>query len=255
MVRRASLCAVLCMSAANAATLLATYQFNNNLNANQGGVPALTAVDPSAAAGFTTDTVFGSSVTVYGWGGTTTPASQGGFTVNTSTILPSTTSYSAELVFEFNTASTGWRRIADVLNRTSDSGFYVDPGSHLDVFPIGAGINTFTNNAYHHVVLTDSSGTAKAYLDGTLELTLAAAGMDNINNVLTFFLDNTAGGGQGEWAPGRISLLRLYDGVLTDAEVAANFQALSSTTGVPEPATYSLLLAGVTGLLLRRRIK
>jgi hypothetical protein len=59
-------------------------------------------------------------------------------------LLPST-NYAVELAFEFTQNPGGWRKILDVSNRASDSGFYVNPSSELDIFPV-AGLQPWTNN-------------------------------------------------------------------------------------------------------------
>jgi len=235
-----------------AATLEATYLFNNSLAAQQAGAPALVAVDPLGVATFTTDTVLGQSRTVYSYGGTNSPpSSQGGLTLNTASLLTTANSYSVEILFEFTQNVNAWRRILDVANRQSDNGFYVDPSNHLDIFPVVGSSDTFTNNAYHDVVLTDNNGIDKAYLDGTLELTTASITvMDNVNNQLNFFLDNLVGGGQGEWSAGKVAAIQVWDGALNDSEVAA--LEPFETGGVPEPGTWATLGIGLAGVLALR---
>lgn len=235
---------------AGAATLKATYEFSGNLNPDESGVPALSPADPLGQNGFFTDTVFGQMDSVYRFLGNSTPTSQqAGFTLNVSGLI-TPNSYSVELVFSFDGLG-GYRRILDTFDRQSDSGFYVDPGSHLNVFPnSGSGPNTFTAG-YHHVILTVApDGTVKGYIDGLTDLTTNSTVM-NISNsptsTLTFFLDNVVAGGQGEFSSGNIAQLRLYDGVLTDAEALA----LSQNPLVPEPATVVLLSLG--GLIVGRR--
>jgi hypothetical protein len=69
--------------------------------------------------------------------------------------------------------------------------------------------------------------------------------------VVNFFLDNIVGGGQGEYSSGRVGLIRLYDSILSGAEVADMardpFADLSSTA-VPEPASLSILGTGIASL-------
>jgi hypothetical protein len=237
--------------AVNAATLEATYEFNHNLNADQAGVPALTPADPLGSNTFMSDTVFGQTHEVYRWVGNANPTSQqAGFSLNTTGLITSN-SYSVVMVFSFDSTS-GWRRIIDVSDRQSDSGFYVDPSSHLDVFPVsGSGPNSFTSG-YHNVVLTVASdGTVKGYIDGLTDFTTNTTVMNTTNSAtdtMNFFLDNVVAGGQGEFSDGDIAQLQLYDGVLTDAEALQ----ISQVPLLPEPTGITLLGLAIVTLAGRR---
>lgn len=240
---------------------VATYQFNNSLNADQSGVAALNAVNPSGLNGFQTDTVLGNTRQVYRFAANTTnPSDQGGFTLSRAGLVASNT-YSVETLFRFD-AVNGYRRILDTLSRQSDSGFYVI-NSQLQDFPQSASaLNGFTANTYHDVILTVSgaaSNNVSAYLDGTPYFTVTSSDLNvDSSNLFSFFLDNVAGGGQGEYSNGDIALLRLYNTALTSGQataISANpFASLASP--VPEPGSVALLIGMAitgTGLLARRK--
>jgi hypothetical protein len=230
---------------ADAATPIATYQFNNNFAANEAGRPALTATDPLGTSQFLTDTVLGSSRTVWAFNGNASPpAQQSGVTTATTTGLISPQSYSVDMVLELLSNNNAWRRLIDVENRQSDAGFYVNPGNTLAIFPVSGSTAAWTNGVYHHVVLTDNGTSVSAYLDGVSEFTtnttimnLDADAVNNPNRLMGFFLDNVAAGGQGEWSNGRVSLIRLWDGVLTPQEA----QTLANNPFVPEPSRIALV--------------
>jgi hypothetical protein len=149
-----------------------------------------------------------------------------------------------EIVFKFTEHENLWRRIIDVENRQSDRGFYVDPANKLDIYPVIGGA-TFSNNVYHDVFLTNNNGTAKFYLDGSVQATATTHVMDiDSNNRMSFFLDNVVGGGQREYSSGSVALIRIYN------------EALNAPP-IPEPETYAMMLAGlgVIGFLARRKKK
>lgn len=250
--RKLSFVVVLMFAGAASAqtTPAASYFFNNNLVAEQVGVPALTATDPLGTNAFVTQSVFGQSRTVYAFNGNGLPVNeQAGLTFDNTGGFVTPTNYSAELVFQFAQNPNAWRRIIDVQNRTSDAGFYVDPSNNLDIFPVSGSSGLFTNNVYHHVVLTVTAGTtANAYLDGVLQFSTNTnlMNINNPGNLLNLFLDNTAGGGQGEYSSGDIALFRLYDAVLSDSEIAS--LAANPFAAVPEPSTIVLGAAACAGL-------
>jgi hypothetical protein len=252
---------LLMVSAADAATLQAAYIFNNNLNAQEGGVPALAATDPLATNAFSSDTVFGGTHSVYFFN--SSAGNNAGLTFNNGGNLISPGSYSLEMVFQLS-GSAGYRRLVDSQNRQSDNGAYVDPSNHYDLFPSAAGTANFVSATYVDYILTNDGTNVNVYANGTPDFNIADSQMNlnNANNpaqLLNFFLDNTAGGGTGEFSGGRIALLELWDGVLTGAQARtlsadpfANVPA-TTTTGMPEPGTWLLLTAGAVCTAFRRR--
>ena len=237
-------------------TPAATYLFRGSLNAEQGAVPALSAVDPSGVAGFVSDAVLGNARTVYNFGGATTPNLQGGLAFN-STGLIAANNYSVELVFEFSTGTNAWRRILDVADRSTDSGFYIDPTNNLDIYPVSGGSGLFTTSAYHSVVLTVAPGSnaVVAYLDGTQAFSTTSTVMDitSATNLVNLFLDNTSGGGLGEYSPGHIALFRVYAGVLGSGQVSTLAANPFASAAVPEPSSLFLMCsAGIALVGLRQ---
>lgn len=242
-------------SNANAATLAASYSFNNTLSAAESGAPALVSIDPLSQNGFETAVVNGQSQTVFRWVGDGSDSSlQAGLLLDATGLVPYN-SYSVEMTFEFLTAAPfggGWRRILDFENRQSDNGFYVSPENHLqmvEISPVASGTTLYTTPGFHHVVFTvEPNGVAqsvKGYLDGNLELStnVTVASLDNANNpgnLLYLFADNTAANAQQEYANGRIASLKIYDGVIVPSPV-------------PEPQSAALACAGLVTLFGRFR--
>lgn len=235
-------------------TAVATYLFQNNHNAQQGGAPALAQIGTGV---FGTDTVFGNSRTVLNNNGSAGVGNNAGLTLDTTSLLSSSTTYSVEMVFKFTERSGQWRKILDYSDRTSDSDFYVDPSNRLHFFNTGATGATWTNDVYHHVVLTDSAGTVNAYLDGTLAFTTSTALADLANNpghLLHFFVDDGATG-FGEYSQSSVALVRLYNKTLSGSEVK-DLAKDPFAPSVPEPAFYqmsALLTLGGLGVLRMRR--
>lgn len=247
-------------SGADAATLVANYLFNGNLHSSVGGAPDLVAVDPTSSNSFVTDTVHGSSRTVYAVNGQRFPTSdQGGLTFDGTGLLTSD-SYSVALTFEFLAGDGAWRRIVDVQDRQSDNGFYVDPSNHLNVFPITGSSAQFLGGVYRNVVLTVGvGGDVNAYIDGGSSLHASTSIMNlGPNKSIGLFIDNVVAGGQGEWYPSRIAVASFYNGVLT-ADEAARINGDPThppgSGGVPEPASWALMIMGfgAAGSALRRR--
>jgi hypothetical protein len=260
-VRAAAAAGFALASAAHSATPVATWHFDNSLAAAEAGVPALTAIDPLGRSGFVMDTVFGESRWVYRFDGNRTPAEQAGLYVSTTALLDNNDAYSVDLVFQFEADQSSWENILGVSNRQSDNAFYVAPSNKLQVWPMSTGPSTFTFGEYHRATLTNKGNNrVTAYLDGVFQFDLETTSMNfsayasaNPARLIHFFADNVAGGGQQEYANGRVALIRLYDVELTATQVGD--LPLPPQPAIPEPRTWALMLAGaaVVGVVTRRR--
>lgn len=229
-------------AAAAAPTPVAEYAFGNSLASSVAGAPSLVAVDPLGVSGFATDTVLGSSRTVWQFGGTSDNASQGGLSLDIASLLPRNNLYSVQIVFKFTENENRWRRIVDVDDRQSDNGFYVDPQNRLDIFPVAGGA-AFSNDVYHDVVLSNDRGSVTFFLDGGTQATVNTTVMDltDSNGRMNFFLDNVVAGGQHEYSSGSVALIRIFDTALVPADVVT----LPPIPAVPEPTTWALLAGGL----------
>jgi hypothetical protein len=209
---------------AGAATLVGDYQFQNT-RASSGAGGSM--IDVGGFNTFQADTVMGVprqvlafpqhsgvQVSPTGLGGSTSPA------------------YSAVATFRVDTVS-GFVRILDPSNGTNDFGFYTQNGKARYV---GADVNFIGNtevmadNVYATVAITSQPSPTRTrfYVNGSLQLDDTKT-EPVIADTLRFFKDNVTGGSTGEDSAGAVSCIRVYSGVLSDAEVGAI--GASSTCG------------------------
>jgi hypothetical protein len=199
---------LLSASAASAATLVGDYQLQGSL-ASSGAGPALSEIAPGSA--FQSDDVMGVSRQVLAF-----PSGNG---LQMSPVGLSGSTYSVVTTFKFTSGLAppqDYARILDATNGTSDVGLY-DHLGFLDFFDITdyqqGSSAVFADDAYVTVAVVASGGT-NGYINGAPNNSYP--GLYGVQgNTLRFFKDDS-----NEDSAGAVSCIRVYDGVLTDAEIA-----------------------------------
>ncbi len=207
---------LLIVSAAQAQTLKADYQFQNTRASFTGNPPALADLVAAGnnANNFTTDTVDGVPRTVLNF------ATNNGLSLSPTTGVIPNTSATIVLLFKFATV-TSPRRVLDLHNGASDFGAYITDGV-LENCTLTCTL--IPPNTYVQVVYTRDGATKalKSYVNGILQdddvdsFDIFAI---DANNVLRFFQDDNVV--PGEASAGAVARIRLYDAPLTPAQVAA----------------------------------
>ena len=266
-----SICAVaLGMSArpACAQTLVADYQLQGTYNSAVGTIGPLSVVGTAADVAFTTGAdVDGNTQTVLSVNVNNNNVADAGAGVQAQTAgFLSASNYSVVLLADFNLApDLVATKVFDFKNLSSDAGLYINDTTGLLYFngATGAtGTQAALTSTYTQIVLTRDSttnlvtvyenGSQDFQFDDTTGLAILGDSVSPSSNAyLTAFKDDGTGVGStlvNETSVGDIARLRLYDGVLTPAEVAP------LDTTIPEPVASSLMfLSGA--LLLRRRAR
>jgi hypothetical protein len=222
---------LLMASGAQAATLVGDYQLQGT-RASSGPGPALT--DLGAGNTFQTDSVMGTSRQVLAFpqdnGVQMSPAGLGG----------PLTPYSVVTTFRLDTVMN-YRRILDFENGASDNGLYTFDGT-IDYFaggdnqsagtPLSAGTYAtlaFVNGGFPNPLRVDVNGVQQLSFAGSADV---------VADTLRFFKDNTSGGTPNEDSAGAVSCIRVFDGALSDAEIAAIGASPDCTppASIPAPA-------------------
>jgi hypothetical protein len=203
---------------ASAPAAVADYQFNDTYSSSVVGAPGLQVLGPKADS-FVTDTVDGVSRTVLAF------PLHNGVSLAPTTGLITNRVYSVVVLYEIALTS-GWRRILDVKNGTSDTGLYTD-GGELSFYDYATAPKvTVRNHHFVQVVLTrNGAGNLVGYVNGHKQFAFpdtGAAAVISPADTLRFFRDNEpSGGASGEDSKGEVARIRIYDVALTGAEVKA----------------------------------
>ena len=147
--------------------------------------------------------------------------------------------YTIEIGFSFDQVD-GYRRVADFLGGTSDTGLYILNGG-LNFYDVADGPDGVVAAGEPLLVSFSraADGTVVGSINGAEQFSFVdTGGLASFGNVVSFFIDDIPV--PGESASGFVDFIRVYD----DAAGA-----------VPEPATWAMMIGGMglAGGTLRRR--
>ena len=232
------------------AALVANYQFQNTLSSTIPTAPDLTPLAPGAYA---PATIGGNPVTVYNFG------RQGGLSLNTTGLISD--NYTIAILLSLDDIS-GWRKIFDFKNLTSDDGLYIYNGE-LRFWPINNLGPTVNPATFFQTVLTRASSTnlISVYLGGAPVISFtdsSASGVISTDNLLNFSQDDSLFGAV-ESSSGSVAGIRIFNHVLTATEVA-DLDLIGTTGSPPTAVPAPLPLLGFAAAFgwsrnLRRRLR
>jgi hypothetical protein len=219
--------AVIMAAGAASATTIADFELNGNLTNSAGGTITLT--DNSGGGLGATGITFGAN---------------GGPTLNN---LGTLSVYTLETRFDFSTVS-GYRKIADFFNKSSDTGLYVLNGD-INFFDeaFGSGAVVAPGQLVTVDLTRNGSGLVTGYVNGVSQFSFTdSTGLAVINGTLNLFQDD-ANTSFNEASPGFVDYIKLSD--------VGGFSGGGG--GVPEPAAWAMMVLGVgaIGAALRMRTK
>jgi hypothetical protein len=205
------------------AAVVANYQFQNTLSST---IPSAPDLVPFVLGSYSSVSIGGTPTTVYNFG------KQQGLSLDATGLISDNYTIAALLSFD---DISGYRKILDFKNLTSDTGLYT-LGGQLNFYNEAIDGPTVGPGNFFEAVLTRDSSTAlmTAYFDGTPVFSFtdsADLAVISTDNLLNIFQDDLAV--PGENSSGSVAGLRIFDNVLTDAEVAA--LDLRTPSAVPGP--------------------
>jgi hypothetical protein len=212
---------------AHAATLKGDYRFAGTRDSSCCAAPPLSDIAPNSFA----EELVGSTLrTVLRF-----PLSSG---VQMPFGVIPTNSYSIAILFRLETVD-GYRRLVDFSTGTTDRGLY-NLNGQLNFYPLVTGSGApppIAANGYAQVVLTRDAATSRVvgYVDGRQAIAFDDTAGDAVflpDTPVRFFKDDSVVG--GEESAGAVARIRVYDGALTAAEVAAISGRTLETLPLPE---------------------
>jgi hypothetical protein len=199
-------------SSASAATLVGDYQFQGTKESSGPG-SSLSGINDIGT--FQTENVMGASRQVLAFAQGTGLATQAATVSSTNSVV---------MTFRL-LDNTGYNRILDYSAGTSDNGIY-DYSRKASYYRTGSQtVNStaavFGSNTYSTLALTMDpvAPLTRVFVNGA-QVLQSPHSESPIGGYLNFFVDGS-GGTTGEESAGAVSCIRLYSGILTDAEIAA----------------------------------
>ena len=233
----AALAALVLAGNAQAATLLHSYEFNG------------TAVTDSTG---NLDGALGGGATVSG--GTLNLDGANDFAMLGGKALDLTAAHSVYLRY----SATGQNKeLAEMVSQgfSGQPGFYIGTGGGRQEIRLtdyrrdSIGVVLPQDGTFHDLLYTTGNGTS-LYIDGTLVFSAAENFTAGNNAGFDTLFGNQFGNQFNEYFAGRIDRALFFDGVATYAEAIGSVPG-----GVPEPATWAMMIGGfgVVGGAVRRR--
>ena len=150
-------------------------------------------------------------------------ASGTGFEMSPAGFASATPAHTVVMTFRL-LDDTDYNRILDWSHGTDDNGIY-DHNRKASYFRVLQEVESpgtvFGSNTYSTVAVTVTDApSTRVFVNGAAALQ-SPHRETIIGDALHFFVDNSSGGTQGEESAGAVSCIRVYEGVLTDAEIGA----------------------------------
>ena len=208
-------------ASASAAVLKGDYRFQDTRGSSVAGAPAL--IDLSGPNAFATENVLGVPRRVLAF------AQGSGLELRSAASLLPSRSYSVVMLVRLDQVG-GYRRYLDLAGATSDRGFYTENG-RLILFPSAESAEDdpalIRRAAYEQItVMRDSAGVVSGYVNGTRALgpyddSTTRDGALTATSLRFFKDDDLDPVSPSEDSAGAVARIRVYEGALTPAEVAA----------------------------------
>lgn len=173
--------------------------------------------------------------------------------------LGALSAYTIDMTFTLDSLNgprgNGYVKLIDFDSLQSDAGYYSFNGK-LNAYPLADSDNTvFTAGDSVRLTLSrDNTGLITAYIDDVeiysqLDAANQSGAVIDGLHPLTFFTDDFATS-QGEASAGSVDYIRIFDTAVTPGDAGP-----IPTGGVPEPATWAMMIMGfgLAGATLRRR--
>ncbi|MFK8017132.1 MAG: LamG-like jellyroll fold domain-containing protein [Gammaproteobacteria bacterium] len=154
--------------------------------------------------------------------------------------LADPSSFSIEMSMQFDEETFNYFKLIAFSDLMQDEGLYIFR-EDLIYYPLALDsfLNVLPGVDYHFVLTRDASGSVKGYIDGNIVFTIGGPDVAlPSTNVLHFFRDDVVTQ-SAEIRSGSIDYLRIYDGALSDAEIAA--------LAAPQPQITGDVIFGVLG--------